>query len=106
MLSFFEMLEANEDFDSYPRTLSADLELLKELDCDYVFTPSNDIYNDIEQLECAPKLSQILCGKSRPIFFDGIITILNWFFKTLKPNHVFIFPFIFINKSYRCYTFT
>ena len=95
---------ANEDFDSYPRTLSADLELLKELDCDYVFTPSNDIYHDVEQLKCAPKLSQILCGKSRPIFFDGIITILNWFFKTLKPNYVFMgekdFQQLFIVKDF------
>ena len=45
---------ANEDFDSYPRTLSADLDALKELGCDYVFTPNNDLYHDIDELKCAP----------------------------------------------------
>jgi pantoate--beta-alanine ligase len=95
---------ANEDFDSYPRTLSADLDALKELGCDYVFTPNNDLYHDIDELKCAPELSQILCGKSRPIFFDGIITILNWFFNTLKPHHVFMgekdFQQLFIVKNF------
>lgn len=95
---------ANEDFDSYPRTLSADLEALKKLNCDYVFTPNNNIYHHIDKLKCDPELSQILCGKSRPIFFDGIITILNWFFNTLKPHHVFMgekdFQQLFIVKNF------
>ena len=94
----------NEDFDSYPRTLSADLEALKKLDCDYVFTPNNDFYNDIDKLKCAPELGQILCGKSRPIFFDGIITILNSFFNILKPDHVVMgekdFQQLFIVKNF------
>ena len=37
----------HEDFDSYPRTLEADIQKLKEIDTDAVWTPSEqDIYPD------------------------------------------------------------
>ena len=63
----------NEDFDSYPRTLEPDLERLKAMRCDLVFSPqSTDVYPQGAEHATrvdVPDLSSILCGQVRPGFF-------------------------------------
>ena len=68
----------HEDFDKYPRTLKQDLELLRELDVDLVFTPTREMmypagYDTyIEVVELARRLE----GASRPTHYRGVTTIV------------------------------
>jgi len=79
----------NEDFDKYPRTLDQDLTMLKEKKVDYVFCPefSREDLEGIKKLKANPELSSILCGKFRPNHFDGVVSIVNYFFELIKPDY-------------------
>lgn len=79
----------NEDLDIYPRTLEKDLIELERIGCDAVFCPASDFAKNAIKLTANPILSTKLCGISRPHFFDGVISILNHFFKLIRPNNVF-----------------
>lgn len=78
----------NEDFDSYPRTLEADLEKLKEKGVQYVFTPErNDFYpKDFSTYISEEKLSKGLCGASRPGHFRGVCTVVGILFNIVRPH--------------------
>lgn len=80
----------NEDLDSYPRTFDEDCQKLKALGVDYVFAPNTqDIYPaDVANhtLVKVPGLSDILCGVTRPIFFQGITTIVCKLFNLIHPD--------------------
>ena len=79
----------NEDLDVYPRTLDQDLMHLETISCDAVFCPAPDFAKNAIKLSANSALSTKLCGISRPHFFDGVITILNYLFQLVKPNNVF-----------------
>ena len=67
---------AQEDLESYPRTLDDDLSALREAGVDLVLTPrADDIYPDTSARHTAirvPVLRDALCGKDRPGHFDGV----------------------------------
>lgn len=68
----------DEDFDRYPRDESGDLEKAKAAGCAAAFLPSvAEMYppNPSTRVTVAT-LSTHLCGASRPVFFDGICTIV------------------------------
>ena len=81
---------ANEDLDSYPRTLSADQSKLLEAGCHLLFTPdAQDMYpQDMAQqtLISVPGVSTGLCGGSRPGHFDGVATIVCKLFNMVQPD--------------------
>jgi pantoate--beta-alanine ligase len=81
-----------EDFESYPRDLDKDLELLQEEGVDAVFNPDDKEIYDGEFQTCVEleKLPNHLCGISRPIFFKGVATVVAKLFNIVKP-HVTIF---------------
>ncbi len=69
----------NEDFQRYPRTLEADLEILREHGADAVFVPElMEIYpNDEPKVRVVPGLlGNILEGAHRPGHFDGVLTVV------------------------------
>jgi pantoate--beta-alanine ligase len=71
----------NEDFDSYPRTLDADVEALRATECvDAVFVPQvAEVYPhgiDAAARLVMPPLSRELCGASRPGHFDGVAGVV------------------------------
>lgn len=80
----------NEDFDSYPRTMKADLEKLEAKGTDYVFTPTieqvyplgKEVHTSVE----ANRLTDKLCGASRPGHFKGVTTVVNMLFNIVQPN--------------------
>jgi pantoate--beta-alanine ligase len=80
----------HEDYDNYPRTLQADSEKLAQLNTHLLFTPNvNDLYPaGLENTTSikVPGLSEILCGVSRPIFFQGIATVVNILFNLVQPD--------------------
>lgn len=81
---------AGEDFESYPRTLSADKEKLFSVGVDYVFAPTvRTIYPegvDNQTTIRVPVLSETLCGADRPGHFDGVATVVAKLFNLVQPD--------------------
>jgi len=81
----------DEDFSSYPRTLTEDLEKLQLIDTDLVFLPTNEmIYPQGEQQSVfadVPNLSNIIEGEFRPSFFRGIATVVLKLFNMVQPDY-------------------
>ncbi len=77
-----------EDYSNYPRDLERDRELAEEVGVDYLFAPEKDaIYRDDHATWVSvPKLSQYLCGKSRPGHFQGVCTIVLKLFNLINPT--------------------
>lgn len=81
-----------EDFSKYPRDLDRDLRMADSVHVDVIFYPSNremypayyQTYVDVE------KVTQNLCGISRPGHFQGVTTVCSKLFNIVKP-HVAIF---------------
>jgi pantoate--beta-alanine ligase len=69
----------HEDFDSYPRTLDADAQRLKEAGCNVLFAPrEQELYPQPQTYRVHPAsdLSDILEGHFRPGFFIGVSTVV------------------------------
>ncbi len=80
----------DEDFDSYPRTLEKDLDKLRTMDVDLVFTPDDSmIYPRGESRSTfaeVPGLSHIIEGEFRPGFFRGVATVVLKLFNMVQPD--------------------
>jgi pantoate--beta-alanine ligase len=81
-----------EDFERYPRDLERDLRLATEAGADIAFIPSlKEMYPDGYQTYVnVMEVTAPLCGRSRPVFFRGVATIVNKLFHIVRP-HVSIF---------------
>ena len=83
-----------EDFSSYPRTLEADLEKLKNAGVAMVFVPKTaTIYPEGAQNSTkvsVPKIAKLLEGEHRPAFFTGVATVVAKLFHIL-PATVAVF---------------
>ncbi len=77
----------NEDLNSYPRPLDADLEKCEAHGVDLVFTPGSDaIYaEDASVVINENELSSRLCGASRPEHFSGVCTVVTKLFNLTQP---------------------
>ncbi len=80
-----------EDFDSYPRTLEADVEKLASVGVDFVFAPSlEEMYpnypNPLTTEMHLGDLTMHLCGKSRPGHFNGVGLIVSKLFNIVQPD--------------------
>ena len=78
-----------EDFDTYPRTLEADVAKLETVAADMVFAPSvEEMYpvypNRVQVL--AGDITKLLCGQSRPTHFDGVGLVVSKLFNIVQPN--------------------
>ena len=80
----------NEDLDAYPRTLAADLAKLEAAGTAAAFTPTTtDIYPDGVSQHTAvdvPKLTDVLCGASRPGHFRGVTTVVSKLLGIVRPH--------------------
>lgn len=81
---------ANEDLDTYPRTLAADQERLLQAGCHLLFAPTvEEMYPDGaagQTRVTVPDLSQGLCGASRPGHFEGVATVVSKLFNMVQPD--------------------
>jgi pantoate--beta-alanine ligase len=77
-----------EDYKNYPRNLKRDLKLAAGVGVDIVFVPqSEDIYpRNYRTYVNVEKLTDGLCGASRPGHFRGVTTIVTKLFNLVKPN--------------------
>jgi pantoate--beta-alanine ligase len=82
---------AGEDLGSYPRSLDADLELLREHGVEVVFTPSSEaMYPDGPRTSVYPgPLGAELEGASRPTHFAGMLTVVLKLLQIVAPDRVF-----------------
>ena len=81
---------ANEDLDTYPRTLAADQETLLQAGCHLLFAPTvEEIYphgmTGLTRVSAA-QLSNELCGSRRPGHFDGVTTVVSKLFNMVQPD--------------------
>ncbi len=81
---------ADEDLDSYPRTLNDDIEKLKSIGAHVLYTPDvSQIYPEglnAHTRVCVPGLTNVLCGASRPGHFDGVTTVVCKLFQLVAPD--------------------
>lgn len=81
----------NEDLDNYPRNLERDILLAKEAGANVVFTPSADeMYKSpYRTYVYVNKLTEKLCGISRPEHFEGVTTIVTKLFNIVRPDRAY-----------------
>jgi pantoate--beta-alanine ligase len=87
-----------EDFDRYPRTLTADCEKLAAAGVDVVFAPDEgEIYPEPQVYTVEPPdLQHILDGAVRPGHFRGVATVVLKLFNMVSPHAA-----IFGKKDYQ-----
>lgn len=80
-----------EDFESYPRDLTADAGTLAEYNVDYVFAPTvEEIYpQGFSTYVTVEGLSTELEGASRPGHFRGVTTVVAILLNAVRPNFAF-----------------
>ncbi len=81
----------NEDLDSYPRDLEADKVLCEQVGVDLIFHPQvEEMYAEgFCSFVDMDGLTKELCGKSRPIHFRGVCTVVNKLFNIVQPHKAF-----------------
>ncbi len=81
-----------EDLRRYPRMLLADARLLRKAGADLLFTPdAQDFYADDFQTEVKVKhLSQGLCGRTRPVHFAGVATVVLKLLNLVRPQTLYL----------------
>jgi len=81
----------HEDFNQYPRTLEADSALAARVGVNAIYAPADRAmypegyatYVDIE------RITQRLCGGSRPHFFRGVATVVTKLFNAVRPHRAY-----------------
>lgn len=78
----------NEDLATYPRDPARDLRLCEEVGVDVVFMPQvPEMYPEGYQTNVeVTKVTAPLCGRSRPVFFRGVATVVAKLFHIVKPH--------------------
>lgn len=81
-----------EDLETYPRDFEYDCALLTECGCDMVFHPEvSEMYPDgfATFVEVQSEMPRQLCGKTRPIHFRGVCTVVSKLFNIVTPDKAF-----------------
>jgi pantoate--beta-alanine ligase len=78
----------HEDFNRYPRDFDGDAKLAKSVGADIIFAPSiEEIYpSDFNTFVDMVRLTNKLCGESRPGHFRGVMTIVIKLFNLVEPE--------------------
>ncbi len=82
----------NEDLALYPRNIELDVKLLTELKVDHIFFPTEqEMYPEgYKTWVTVDKITQILCGRSRPTHFRGVTTIVTKLINIVNPDYMFM----------------
>ena len=82
----------NEDLALYPRNIERDVKLLNKLKVDFIFFPTeNEMYPEVYKTwVTVDKITQILCGRSRPTHFRGVTTIVAKLINIVNPDYMFM----------------
>ena len=80
-----------EDLATYPRDLDHDAALCESAGVDLIFHPeAEEMYEkDFCSFVDMTGLTEVLCGKTRPIHFRGVCTVVNKLFNIVTPDHAY-----------------
>lgn len=80
-----------EDLASYPRDLERDAKLCEEAGASLLFNPEVDemYFEDRTTFVNMDGLTKELCGKSRPIHFQGVCTVVSKLFNIATPDKAY-----------------
>lgn len=79
-----------EDLEAYPRDFERDSQLCQSLGADLIFHPDpEDMYDDPCAYVSIHTLSENLCGKTRPIHFKGVCTVVSKLFNIVTPDRAY-----------------
>ena len=80
----------NEDLEAYPRDFERDSALCESIGADLIFHPEpEDMYDNPCAYVSIEKLSDNLCGKTRPIHFRGVCTVVSKLFNIITPDRAY-----------------
>jgi pantoate--beta-alanine ligase len=82
----------SEDFQKYPKDLEKDRKMAEGVGVDVLFAPdASEMYPaDHQTIVRVEKVTQELCGRSRPVHFQGVATVVTMLFNIVMP-HMAIF---------------
>ncbi len=82
----------NEDLSNYPRNIERDIELLSNMKVNYIFFPTDEqMYPEgFKTWVNVDKITQVLCGISRPTHFRGVTTIVAKLMNIIDPDLMFM----------------
>ncbi len=80
-----------EDYARYPRTESADMRLLRNAGADVVFIPAPRPFlrHKLLKKTFLPPLAAPLCGRFRPGHFQGVVNIVAFLFRLVRPDRAY-----------------
>ena len=80
-----------EDLATYPRDFEADCKLCESIGADLIFNPEpSEMYeNNFHSYVGVNTLSEGLCGKSRPIHFNGVCTVVSKLFNISEADRAY-----------------
>lgn len=81
----------NEDLATYPRDMAHDSKICEAMGVDVIFNPDASVmyeehfytYVDMDYL------TEGLCGKSRPVMFRGVCTVVSKLFNIVQPDKAY-----------------
>lgn len=81
----------NEDLESYPRDLERDAALCEAAGASLIFHPEpSEMYHEgYSTFVDMRTLTQVLCGKTRPIHFSGVCTVVSKLFHIVTPDRAY-----------------
>ena len=80
-----------EDLEAYPRDMARDTALCGSMGATLVFAPEpSEIYPDgFATYVTVERLAENLCGRSRPVHFRGVCTVVSKLFNIVAPHKAF-----------------
>ncbi len=82
----------NEDFSTYPRTLTQDADLLASLGVDFLFAPPTQAIYPAGEAQISfliRDLDKVLCGASRPGHMNGVVQVVSILFHLVQPDRAY-----------------
>ncbi|MEN1969374.1 pantoate--beta-alanine ligase [Lentibacillus sp. N15] len=81
----------NEDYERYPRNEENDIMLAENVGVDIIFIPdAAEMYPEKPLISMSiDKRADVLCGRSRPGHFAGVLTVLTKLFHLIHPSRAY-----------------
>lgn len=80
----------NEDLEAYPRDIERDAALCESAGASVIFNPEpEEMYDNALTTVSVDKITKVLCGKTRPIHFAGVCTVVSKLFNIVKPDRAY-----------------
>jgi pantoate--beta-alanine ligase len=81
----------HEDLDTYPRTFEADCALAEDIGIDAAYVPkATEMYSGgYATYVLVGRITERLCGASRPTFFRGVATVVTKLFNAVRPDRAY-----------------